>query len=458
MTARLARLSAAILLACALFLCLPATAGAGRYASLYDDTELAHWAERYRPGILSNLDQVLRPVLTREELRGLRDLRIDIPLRAASGHPLDFYALASGTVVLPAMSLKFLDDLSVAFAWLNRNGYSPETVQEYVGMLKYGREADFGRWPAPLRALRIPDDALKDPAVDGLSQKIFKSAVIFILLHEMGHVLHGHPGYGPLVRRADARANETQADAFALEVMRRLPAQPTGMFLFFQLMAYAGPNRGDFDGDAAWRQAMEQATHPVTPDRMRAIADILRRHADGFAVEYENRRTGRENVLFTADQIALIAETLSDPDLQKLVAMTSRRATLAGLAPRRQGEKLGGAPAAATATAAAFAGAYDGSIEIEGQAFDVRLVLVRDGRRVSGLFSIGAGVGELDGAVEGETLFYTWRSGGDTGRGTMARDGDGLAGRWGYRDSAADGGAWRVRPATSPATASGRAN
>ena len=457
MSARAARLgAAAIALAAALLLGPAAAAAAERgYASLYDDAELAHWAERYRPGILSNLDEVLRPVLTRDELRGLRDLRVDIPLRAASGHPLDFYALASGTVVLPAMSLKFLDDLSVAFAWLNRNGYSPETVQEYVGMLKYGREADFGRWPEPLRALRIPDDALTDPAVDGLSQKIFKSAVIFILLHEMGHVLHGHPGYGPLVRRADARANEAEADAFALEVMRRLPAQPTGMFLFFQLMAYAGPNRGDFDGDAAWRQAMGQATHPVTPDRMRAIADILRRHADGFAIEYENRRTGRENVLFTADQIALVAETLSDPDLQKLVAMTSRRVTLAGLAPRRHGEKLGGAPAA---TAAAFAGAYDGSIEIEGQAFDVRLVLVRDGQRVSGLFSIGAGVGELDGVIDGETLFYAWRSGGDAGRGTMAREGDGLAGRWGYRDSAVDGGAWRVRPAASPATASGRSN
>lgn len=446
MTARAARLGAAgIALVAALLLGPAAAAAAERgYASLYDDAELAHWAERYRPGILSNLDEVLRPVLTREELRRLRDLRIDIPLRAASGHPLDFYALASGTVVLPAMSLKFLDDLSVAFAWLNRNGYSPETVQEYVGMLKYGREADFGRWPAPLRALRIPEDALKDPAVDGLSQKIFKSAVIFILLHEMGHVLHGHPGYGPLVRRADARANEAQADAFALEVMRRLPAQPTGMFLFFQLMAYAGPNRGDFDGDAAWRQAMERATHPVTPDRMRAIADILRRHADGFAVEYENRRTGRENVLFTADQIALVAETLSDPDLQKLVAMTSRRATLAGLAPRRHGEKLG---AVSSSGSAAFSGTYDGSIEIQGQSFDVRLALVRDGVRVAGLFSIGAGVGELDGRIEGEKLYYSWRSGGDTGRGTMVRDGDALAGRWGYRGSADDGGAWRVRRA-----------
>src|SRR3546814_15677356 len=82
------------------------------------------------------------------------------------------------------MSLKFFDDLAVAFAWLNRNGYSPETVLEYVGMLKYGREGDFGRWPQPLRSLRIPDDALTDPAVDSLAQNIFTSGVIFVLLHE----------------------------------------------------------------------------------------------------------------------------------------------------------------------------------------------------------------------------------------------------------------------------------
>ena len=445
MSAPAGGLRATLLAVAALCLMPFAAQGEARsYASLYDDAELEHWAGRYRPGIMSNLEQVIRPALTRAELRGLDRLRIDIPLRAASGHPLDFYALGSGAVVLPAMSLKFLDDISVAFAWLNRNGYSVETVQEYVGMLKYGREADFGRWPPPLRALRIPDDALSDPAVDGLAQKIFKSAVVFVLLHEMGHVLHGHPGYGPGVRRVDARANETEADAFALEVMRRLPAQPTGMFLVFQLMAYAGPNRGDFDSDADWRRAAEEATHPVTPDRMRAIAALLRRHADAFALEYENRATGRQNVLFTADQIDQVADILSDPDLQRLVATTSRRATLAGLAPRRHGELLGteGGPAGA---AADFSGAYGGSVEIGGETFDAQIVLVRNGDRVSGMFSIGAGIGQIDGRIEGGTLYYSWRAGPDTGRGTMKADGPGLSGRWGRGRSAEDGGAWRMR-------------
>ncbi|MFN4087752.1 MAG: hypothetical protein ACK4QW_01750 [Alphaproteobacteria bacterium] len=428
------------------WLWLAADATARGYASLYDDAELAQWAERYRPGILSNLEEVLRPALTPEERRGLRHLRIEIPLRAASGHPLDFYALASGTVVLPAMSLKFLDDVSVAFAWLNRNGYSPETVPEYVGMLKYGRESDFGHWPAPLSALRIPDDALSDPAVDDLAQKIFKSAVVFILLHEMGHVLHGHPGYGPLIQRADARANEEEADRFALDVMRRLPAQPTGMFLVFQLMAYAGPNRGDFTDDAAWRAALDRATHPVTPDRMRAIADHLRRHARDFAFEYSDREAGHRSVLFVADQIGMVAETLSDPDLQRLVAQTSRRATLAGLAPRRHGEFVG-RPAGPDANAVAFAGTFAGTVEIESETFPVQVVLRRDGRRVSGLFSIGAGIGEIDGVVAENVLFFSWRTGDDSGRGTLRPDGSGLAGRWGYGSSADDGGAWRMAPA-----------
>src|SRR3546814_965232 len=126
----------------------------------------------------------------------------------------------------------------------------------------------------------------------------------------MGHVLHAHPGYGPMVHRADARRNEAEADRFALEVMRRLPAQPTGMFLFFQVMAYAGPNRGDFDSDVAWRGSLDRATPPVTPDRLRAIADHLRPPADAFAFEFEHRQTAPDNVIFIPAQIAAVWEAL----------------------------------------------------------------------------------------------------------------------------------------------------
>ena len=377
----------------------PATAK--DFGSLYSDAELTHWAERYRPGIMGNINDVLLPRLEPDERRALGAFDVAIPLRAPDGNPLNFYA-QNGTVVVPALSLKFFDDLSIAFAWLWKNGYSPETALEYIGLLKYGNEADYGRWPRPLTALRIPDDALNDPDVDSLSQKMFKSAIVFILLHEMGHVLYRHPGYGPGVARADARANEAEADTFALEVMRRLPAQPTGMVFYFQSLVYFGANRGDYASDTDFNAALDDATHPVTPDRLRAIARILQDRADDFAAEYPTREQGVTAATYLAGQIDGIADIVADPDLQRLIAQTSRRATLAALAPRRPGETLAaGAPAT---HAGEFSGTYDGTISGGGETFSVRMILNRDGARVGGFYNFGAGIGQLEGTIEGTTL------------------------------------------------------
>lgn len=429
---------------CLLLLVLFTGAAAAKdYSSLYDDATLEYWADRYRRGITGNLEEVLLPRLDSLERQRLVGLQLEIPLRAESASPLDFYAYRDGRVVLPAMSLKFLDDMLVAFAWLWKNGYSVETAFEYVGLLKYGSQADYGRWPAPLAALGIPDDALSDDDVDSLSHKLFNSTVVFILLHEMGHVLHQHPGYGPGVARSDARANESEADAFALEVMRRLPAQPTGMFFFFQMLVYFGANRGDYASDAAFQTALEQATHPVTPDRMQAIARILRERAADFAAEYLTQEEGVAAAVYIADQIGGVAELVADPDLQRLVAQTSRQATLASLAPRRPGETL--APGTAAETADAFAGTYDGTITGGGEQFEIRMILHRDGDRLSGFYNFGAGVGQLDGFVEGSTGYFTWHSGYEFGRARLSsRDGE-LVGHWGYAESDNDGGEWRLR-------------
>lgn len=419
------------------------------YSSLYSDDTLAHWRARYLPGITENLKEVLFPKLDRDERRALANLQIEMPLRAKDGSPLGFYAYPpSATVVLPTMSLKFLDDMSVAFAWLRKNGYSLETAFEYVGLLKYRNEVDFGRWPAPLTALHIPDTALDDPDVNSLANKIFNSAVIFILLHEMGHVLYGHPGYGPGVVRSDARANEAEDDAFALEVMRRLPAQPTGMFLFFQEMVYFGPNRGDFASDVKFQAALDADTHPVTPDRMRAIATILHNRAGDFAAEYSRHQEGIEKAKYLSEEIFKVADLAADTGLQRLIAQKSRLATLASLAPRRPGEMLSsGVPAKNIND---YAGTYDGTFSGGGQDFDVRIVLHRNGDRVSGFYSYGAGVGRLDGQVKGDIAYLDWRFGNEYGRVRLTADNGEITGNWGYVNSDNNGGTWRVRPATMP--------
>jgi hypothetical protein len=421
-------------------------------SSLYDDATLADWQETYQEGIVWNVENVIWPRLHAQERQQLADVNLCFPLRSQSGDPLEFYArlgpaddacaeLSPPVVVLPTPSIKFFDDLSVAHAWLWRNGYGPDTALEYASMLKYGDEARFGgSYPAPLPALQIPVDALDDPVVEEQAQKLLKSAMVFLVLHELGHVLHGHPGYDA-ISAARAQANEQEADRFALTVMRRIGVVPFGMLFWFQTGAHLLPNRGHFASDEAHVEWLRQTTHPVTEDRMRAIAAELRQSPEDFALEFPDEESGRRAILSTADDIEQVAEVMADPGIQQLIARRGRLAELSALAPRRIGETLG---VTQTSTGAAFDGAYDGEFDAGSSAIAIRTLLHRQGDRLSGQYSYGGGQGQLHGVVDGDTLLFSWQEGSATGRGRLVAEPDGSAfnGTWGYGDDEAGGGRW----------------
>ena len=170
-------------------------------------------------------NQVILPVLTGEEKQRLSGVQLDFPLHAegdSKGQPLAFYhPVDQSLVVMPIFSLKFLDDLCTAYAWLQVKGYSLETISDYTAMLKY-KDFPAGSYPQPLKALHIPDDALKDKEVDELALGHFVTARTFILLHELGHVYYRHRA----TTAEQSRRNEEQADAFAAQVMGRTPLPP----------------------------------------------------------------------------------------------------------------------------------------------------------------------------------------------------------------------------------------
>jgi len=259
----------------------------------------------------------------------------------AGGSPLNFYSgrTAGGPfVALPLLSLKFVEDLCTAYAWLQVRGYSHETIDEYMTMLEYKPASDFpgGRYPAPLAALRIPADAWSDRGVNDLSLRLRNSAYAFILAHELGHLVLGHRGYAG-ISMAEARQHEAAADDFALDVLARTSTIPMGAILFFQAQVYMMPNPGQFKaaGKSAqdWENAVrKEMTHPLTADRLRAIALGLDR-----AARRETREAERETLRSIGGRLASMALILDDVDLQQCMAVASRRASLVDLAPRRPG-------------------------------------------------------------------------------------------------------------------------
>jgi hypothetical protein len=346
---------------------------------------------------------------------------------------------------MPVMSIRFLADLAVAYAWLDAHGYTMESVTDYVSMLKYQDPARFGgRYPDPSTALRIPAKAADEPRVSTIYEQILNHSVSFILLHEMGHVLYQHPGYGPGVSRARARENEDEADRFALEVLRRVGQPVSGLLFFFLSAAHAVPHRADFGSDADYQAHLAQQTHPLTSDRVARLAQYLREHAADYGRLQNNPASAATAIKGTADAIdKQVVPVLADPDQQRLMALRGRNMTLTGLVPRRPGETMAALPPS-TGPARPFHGVFDGEMHDGTAALPVRAALVRQGDRVTGQYSFGAGQGEITGLVESETLTFNWKTATQNGRGVLrsTRDGARVEGTWGYGDRATGGGQW----------------
>src|SRR5207247_5375484 len=124
------------------------------------------------------------------------------------------YNYKTRVVTMCAVSLLCCEALCTAYAWLYAKGYRLETLEEYLTMLKYKDPQAFGgRYPPPLKALGILDDALTDPKVQDLALRFRNTGWAFILGHELGHVRFQHKFYNE-VPVPVSQANEAQADQF----------------------------------------------------------------------------------------------------------------------------------------------------------------------------------------------------------------------------------------------------
>jgi hypothetical protein len=405
---------------------------------LYPEDLLQARAPIYREDIGRNLHAALLDYLTPQEKARLGEVRLEVPLRGGlAGHR----ALRRGGVAvveMPAESLRFFSDLCTATAWLAARGYSLSTVADYLNMLKYGDPGLQGAetMPLPLAALGIPEQELDDPAVESRRSACFSTGVVFILAHELGHLILGHQGYdgiGP----STAQANEAAADAFAVELMSRGGDLPLGALYYFTYMSYLERHRGDFPDAAAWEAHVRTSTHPISPERVVALADSLRRHARRFTA-------GAAAAHALAGEIRTVADALTDTDIQQLRELQGRSVRPAMLAPRRTDVWMVQPPDPPLAERP-FNGYFTGWIgPSAAEGVPAAAVLYRDGDRVVGRYSYAGLAGSLSGAIRDGVLDYRFSELGAAGRGRIRSAAAGLL-RGRYRTNAGVEGAFELR-------------
>lgn len=427
----------------AFLLCAGALAAvAADFSTLYDRATLDKWQASFREDITGMFQDDLLPALTAEEKAAVAGVRLDFPQVGVNKGVFDFYA-GNGTITLSIVSLRFYADLALAYSWLNANGYDTATVQQYVGMIHYQPRTAFvgGVYPRPLDALGIPANVREDPRVMKNFSELFSTAVFFLLGHELGHLRHGHRGYDG-VKMEDARANEGQADAFAVSLMRRKHVIPGGPLFWFSSAAVIEAHRVDFTSEGEWERHYLGQTHPLSAARIDALTKEFEACAPDFAKGQPDPVHGLQQILNLITNFKTVSKSLSDEGVHRLFRRQSETTEPHMLAPRRTVAYE--PPAAAPTRREPFNGTYDCTVANIKAAVAVRVTFRRTGNEAVGDYTFGTTAGKIRGVVTGSKFTGTWSEGAIGGKAVFNADanGDAFSGDFGVKDSATGLGRW----------------
>jgi hypothetical protein len=405
---------------------LAGAAHAGALDTIYDDQDIASLRPRYEQGWRNNYDNVFSKVFTDQERSRLAAVRFRMERRVPGNEPFGFMG-GSNTVIASAASLRFLEEIALARTWLDRNGLATQSVSDYLLMLRYWDESK-GRPPKPLEALCIPPNAWDIRDIADRATRAFDTETLFVLLHEYGHVFHGHPG-NAAVRPEVSRANEEAADRFALDLLARVGEVPVGVALLFFTMTHLSEEVA--------------RTHPVSPDRLMSVARHLTTAARSF--ERGLRPGAQVTMLGIALEVSQLALLLGDPAVQRGFALIGRTVRPDDLAPRPKDRHLAAPCGSRASTGQPFDGKLTGTLTGGRTALDVDVVLSRNGDGVTGSYSFGVGFARLEGTIQGSTLNYRWRLASEIGAGRITLQGGQYRGIWGNEASSTDGGTILLR-------------
>ncbi|MEO1265059.1 MAG: ImmA/IrrE family metallo-endopeptidase [Pseudomonadota bacterium] len=311
------------------------------YSDMYPPTEIARDAHRLETAVRKIYRRGLAPALSRRERARLGKIALRFPAPKPDDALLNFYAYTQsgvGHVVMPILSLKQLEDLATAYAWLQVNRKSLSSIDLYFAMLRHKLVIDFpgGRFPDILSALGLPKDAHTQRGVDTLSLSLRNEAFAFIIAHELGHILYRHKPYADITK-PQARADELQSDRFALDLLVRTNTPPMGAVLFFQAQAHAMPHRGQFATEAEWTTFLNKAaTHPMSTERIALMAGT-------FSGPLARRRPS-EAATWRAIGVGVlkINRILEEVAIQRCIAKTASASSLDDLKPSRAHVGLAG--------------------------------------------------------------------------------------------------------------------
>ena len=248
--------------------------------------------EIYEPGVQGAFSD-LRRFLSAEHLEELLDTKLYVTLEdnvisaTAYGY--------TNRIHVSAATVLFLEELATTLAWYeSASNTHRQPIVNYVLLLRRNmRKGELEReiQPSIYDALGVPGDDIwaRDDSdfTKTIAQNYLKSAFVWILAHEMGHIALGHfdeqkDFADHLERTQHNRELEMAADSFATELMSRARLAPLGMAVTIMYYSLLYPIRLEFNDEEDWQAYLAEETHPIWPERLERIADLIRKYGHNF--------------------------------------------------------------------------------------------------------------------------------------------------------------------------------
>lgn len=266
---------------------------AADFSLLYPQDQLIKAQEAYTTTIHTLLFQDIRQHLSINEWQTLSKIKVNLPLKSNIYGFFDYSTnLTSGKIIIPTLSIKFFDDLAVAFSWYEHHQLDKREIIDYITRIYDSNHSPI----SPFLALGIPENAREiNIIVDNAAQKKLKSALIFLLLHDLGHWHFHHTPYS-IISNQRVQAQEKQADEFALEIMARMHIIPQGMVHWFTVtVLLTNPHI---------------VKHPISRNRLHDIAHWLKSNSKEFSKVKNETSSSAKEVQAVALNISTIASQL----------------------------------------------------------------------------------------------------------------------------------------------------
>src|SRR5438876_65700 len=284
-------------------------------------------------------------------------------------------------------------------------------------------EADAARWGDQIRA-EYRETIL--PQLTASERAALSATKIEIPL--LGH-------YGDPVQK---RKQEIEADQFAIEVMRRIGQMPLGIEFWFDVEHFRHVASTKVPTEAEWQKHLAALDHPVTTERLEALAVTIEKAADSFARNQTNQALWTQRTKMLAEAFRRMAP-LVNPVADMAEYSRVKKLYVADLKPRK---------AAFTMPGSEHEPEFNGLFAVRRTAANgaqdtVDLLLLRSGDdQVMGGYMNGKVDGFIQGDIKDGVLKFTWREGSATGHGIARSQGETLRGTWGTDEADQGGGEW----------------